>query len=99
MLENVPAVKEYIKEEYTAADLGLDGDFVLRPHDGASGYYNAKYFGAPTNMERYLCGEFPAPQKTKNDQNVTTLRQVLDSLGDPLRTDDGLITDINYGLL
>lgn len=96
ILENVPAVKEYIKEEYTAADLGLEGDFVLRPHDGASGKYNAKYFGAPTNRERYLCGEFPEPISTKDDSNVTTLKMVLDSLGDPLRTDNGLITDINY---
>lgn len=71
ILENVPAVKQYIKEEYSAADLGLEGDFVLRPHDGASGKYNAKYFGAPTNRERYLCGEFPEPIRVKNDNNVT----------------------------
>ena len=96
VLENVPAVKEHIKEEYTAADFGLEGDFVLRPHDGASGKYNAKYFGAPTNRERYLCGEFPKPTETKGDKDVTTLKQVLDSLGDPLKNDDGLITDINY---
>lgn len=96
VLENVPAVKEYIKEEYSAADLGLEGDFVLRTRDGSSGKYNAKYFGAPTNRERYLCGEFPAPIAVRTDDNITTLRQVLDSLGDPLRTDDGVITDINY---
>ena len=96
VLENVPAVKNYIKEEYTAADLGLKGDFLLRPHDGASGNYNAKYFGAPTNRERYLCGEFPKPVEIKADDNATTLRQVLDSLGDPLRTDNDSITDINY---
>ena len=96
VLENVPAVKDYIKEEYTAADFGLEGDSVLRPCDGASGKYNAKYFGAPTNRERYLCGEFPEPIRTKNDENVTTLRQVLESLGDPLREDDSLITDVNY---
>ena len=96
VLENVPAVKNYIKEEYSAADLGLDGDFVLRPHDGASGKYNAKYYGAPTNRERYLCGEFPELIMTKTDENVTTLRKVLDSLGDPLRNDNGLITDVNY---
>lgn len=96
VLENVPSVKDYIKEEYTAADFGLEGDFVLRPHDGASGKYNAKYFGAPTNRERYLCGEFPKPVETRNDNNVTTLKMVLDSLGDPLREDDDLITDINY---
>ena len=96
VLENVPAVKEYIKEEYTAADLDLKGDFILRPHDGASGRYNAKYFGAPTNRERYLCGEFPRPIRTNNDRNLITLRQILDSLGDPLRTDQATITDINY---
>lgn len=96
VLENVPAVKDYIKEEYTAADLGLEGDFVLRPRDGASGKYNAKYYGAPTNRERYLCGEFPRPVETKTDEDITTLRQVLDSLGDPLRMDDNLILDINY---
>lgn len=96
VLENVPAVKDYIREEYTAAELGLKGDFVLRPKDGASGKYNAKYYGAPTNRERYLCGEFPKPVETKNDNSVTTLKMVLDSLGDPLREDDDLITDINY---
>ena len=72
VLENVPAVKEYIKDEYTAKDLGLTGDIVLRPHDGASGKYNAKYFGAPTNRERYLCGEFPPLHRTHTDQTVVT---------------------------
>lgn len=96
VLENVPAVKAHIKEAYTASDLGLEGEFVLRPRDGASGKYNAKYFGAPTNRERYLCGEFPAPVATHNDSNVITLGQVLDSLGDPLRKDNGIVTDINY---
>ena len=96
VLENVPAVKDYIKEEYTAADFGLEGDFILRPCEFASGKYNAKFFGAPTNRERYLCGEFPPLVTTKNEKDVITLRQVLDSLGDPLRTDNGPITDINY---
>ena len=96
VLENVPAVKDYIKEKYTAADFGLEGDFVLRPHDGASGKYNAKYFGAPTNRERYLCGEFPKPVETNDDNGVITLGEVLGSLGDPLRKDNDLITDINY---
>lgn len=81
VLENVPAVRDYIKEEYSAADLGLNGDFVLRTQDGASGMYNAKYFGAPTNRERYLCGEFPKPIATNDDNNLVTLQMVLDSLG------------------
>ncbi len=96
VLENVPAVKNFINEEYTAEELGLKGDFVLRTRDGASGKYNAKLFGAPTNRERYLCGDFPKPVETKTEKNVTTLRQILVSLGNPLRKDDDLITDINY---
>ncbi len=96
VLENVPSVKDYIKEEYTAADLGLDGDFVLRPHDGASGKYNAKHYGAPTNRERYLCGEFPPLVKTKKDGDFTTLKQVLDALGNPLSENSDNICDINY---
>lgn len=95
VLENVPAVKDFIKEEYTAADLGLDGDFVLHPRDGNSGEYNAKYFGAPTNRKRYLCGEFPVLVKTHTDENVVTLRQVLESLGEPTEV-EGEIEDINY---
>lgn len=96
ILENVPSVKEHIKEEYSAADLGLKGDFILRPHDGASGKYNAKYFGAPTNRVRYLCGEFPQPVETKNDEDIITLKQVLDSLGNPLSRNHKEIQDINY---
>ncbi|MBQ3367894.1 DNA cytosine methyltransferase [bacterium] len=96
VLENVPAVKDYIKDEYTAADFGMEGEFVLKTNSDASGKYNAKYFGAPTNRERFLCGEFPIPVATNNDDNLVTLQQVLDSLGDPLRTDNSLITDINY---
>lgn len=96
ILENVPAVKKYIKEEYSAADLGLQGDIVLRPHEGAAGIYNAKYFGAPTNRERYLCGEFPTPQKTHTDQTVVTLQQVLTSLGEPRFKGNDTICDVNY---
>lgn len=96
VLENVPGVKEYIKEEYTAADLGLTGDFVLRPHDGASGVYNAKYFGAPTNRKRYLCGEFPRPLETNTDETVITMRQLLESLGDPLGKEPTVVIDVNY---
>lgn len=96
VLENVPAVEEHIKKEYTAEDFGLKGDFILRPRDGASGKYNAKYFGAPTNRERYLCGEFPEPVEIKNDDDVITLKMVLDSLGGPLNRRTDIITDINY---
>lgn len=96
VLENVPAVKQYIKEQYSAEDLGLQGDIVLRPHDGAAGIYNAKYFGAPTNRKRYLCGEFPVPQSTHTDKTFVTLQDVLASLGEPTSTSTDRIRDVNY---
>lgn len=96
ILENVPAVKNHIKEEYTASDLGLEGNFILRPHDGASGKYNAKYFGAPTNRERYLCGEFPQPIPVCTDDTVITVGMVLNSLGNPQNRRHDNVTDINY---
>lgn len=79
VLENVPNIQKYIKEKYSARDLGLDGDFVLCPLKHAS-VYNAKYFGAPTNRKRFVCGEFPPLVATHTNQNVVTLGQVLDSL-------------------
>lgn len=96
ILENVPNVSAYIKDEYTASDLGLTGNFVIHPHLGASGIYNAKYFGAPTNRVRYLCGEFPTLLQTHNDSSVLTLDDVLNSLGNPESSEERKIVDVNY---
>ena len=96
VLENVPNVKHFIHERYTAQELGLEGDFVFETRCKASGVYNAKYFGAPTNRERYLCGDFPEPVKTNNDSDLVTLGQVLRKLGKPKSTYPKPITDINY---
>ncbi len=96
VLENVPNIKKYIKEEYTASDLDLPGAFSLHPYNDSTNIYNAKYFGAPTNRKRFLCGYFPEPVKTQNDDNVITLRKVLDCLGEPLSNDRKEIIDCNY---
>lgn len=96
VLENVPNIKKYIKEKYTSEDLGIPGDFVLSTLNDSSQIYNAKYFGAPTNRKRFLCGEFPVPTETHSDNNVITLGTVLKSLGEPLAKDRQFITDCNY---
>ncbi len=96
ILENVPNVKNYIEDSYTAEDLGLQGDFILVTKSQSAGIYNAKYFGAPTNRERYLCGEFPAPQKTHDDNQVVRLGTVLNALGNPINDTKKPIVDVNY---
>lgn len=96
VLENVPNVQNYIKDTYTASDFGLEGNFELCAKGPSAGIYNAKYYGAPTNRKRYLCGEFPMPEKIYTDENVITLKAVLASLGEPLSGKPNRITDINY---
>lgn len=96
VLENVPNSQKYIKEQYTAQDLGLEGDFILYTRCKASGIYNAKNFGAPTNRKRFLCGDFPILEETHSDDKAVKLKTVLNSLGDPLAKGEFKITDINY---
>ena len=96
ILENVPNLKKYIKEQYTPKDLGLEGDFILSPLGKSSGVYNAKYFGAPTNRKRFICGDFPEPQNILYDNELITLRKILDSLGEPLDSNKSKICDYNY---
>ncbi len=96
ILENVPNIQKYMQKEYTANDLGLSGDFILTAINETSGIYNAKHFGVPTNRKRFLCGEFPAPAPTHTDDNIMTLRNVLDSLGAPQSNNEEPIIDCNY---
>ena len=96
VLENVPNVEKYIKESYTAEELNLPGNFTLFTRGKGAGIYNAKNFGAPTNRIRYLCGDFPKLIETHNDNQVIKLKEVLNSLGDPLDDTIETINDVNY---
>jgi len=84
ILENVPKVESHIKKSYSAADLGLQGNFELIVKDDNSGVYNAKYYGVPSNRQRFFCGEFPLPIKVfKNDSELITLKKIITTLGIP----------------
>lgn len=96
VLENVPNIQKYIKDSYSAEDLNLKGDFILETRCPSAKVYNAKYFGAPTNRKRFLCGEFPAIKETKNDTNLVTLGDILKNLGKPLSGEKKEIVDYNY---
>ena len=96
VLENVPNIQKYIKKVYLPSDLGLEGSWELRAINENSKVYNAKYFGAPTKRQRFLCGEFPTLVETHNDNTAVTLSAVLDSLKDPLDLFDAEVSDCNY---
>jgi DNA (cytosine-5)-methyltransferase 1 len=96
VLENVPNIRKYLQDQYSPSDLELYGDFSLTVINGSSGIYNTKYYGAPTNRKRFLCGDFPAPQKTNDEDHIMSLRVVLESLGSPLDKTKEIIQDCNY---
>jgi DNA (cytosine-5)-methyltransferase 1 len=93
ILENVPKVQNYLKEEYHAKDLEIEGNFKLIVKRNNSGIYNAKYYGVPSNRIRYFCGEFPLPKQVFKDDNLLIpLKTILSALGAPK---EKLHTEIN----
>ncbi|MGB8215002.1 MAG: DNA cytosine methyltransferase [Anaerolineales bacterium] len=101
ILENVPNVQSYIKEEYSAEDLELSGNFVLKVKFESSKLYSAQYFGVPSKRTRYICGNFPEPQKTiDSDEDLIHLAYVLNKLGIPKqKPDSSTIPDPNYNFI
>lgn len=99
ILENVPKVEPYIKDAYTAEELGISGDHVLMVKNNNCGEYNAKYFGVPSNRIRYFCGDFPVPKRTINtDNKLIPLKKILNALGAPKAKLHTQITDPIYGI-
>lgn len=91
ILENVPNIERYLKESYTAHDLGLKGtynvplDKVLKVKNESSKIYNSKYYGVASNRRRYICGLFPEPNKTiTEEKDIVPLKMILDKLRTPL---------------
>ena len=105
VMENVGNSQKYIKDVYTMNDLGLDELtnqelIVKNPH---SKIYNMKYYGVPTNRERYICGEFPEVPETNSKEEVISLGEVLKVLGTPMPNEyentSDIIHDPNYGIV
>ncbi|MHC3994340.1 DNA cytosine methyltransferase [Thiomicrolovo sp. ZZH C-3] len=98
VLENVPNVEKYIESSYSAADLGLEGDFTLQVKHESSKVYNAKMFGVASKRLRYLCGDFPEPQELIRDKKAAkTVGDIQKCLGAPLQDLESTIIDPNYG--
>lgn len=106
-LENVPNSQHYVKEKYTFADLGLDAKMLNRfgikkkPSDIAletkiRGVFNAADYGAPQTRKRFVCGDFPEPEKTHVGKWIT-MKQVMKSLGSPYGRNGEKVTDPVYG--
>ncbi|MCX6822909.1 MAG: DNA cytosine methyltransferase [candidate division SR1 bacterium] len=96
IMENVPNSKDYVKDVYTWEELGLPGKGpslkIPQRH-----ILLASDYGAPQNRKRFVCGDYPVPEKTHEGKEVL-VKTVMDCIKNPL---DGKgtneITDPIYG--
>lgn len=97
VLENVPNVFSYIKEEYTFKELGIKREGTFKVKYPSSKVYNAKYFGVASNRKRYFCGNFPEPEEIiKDESKVRTINDILSYIKKPNDNLEEMIQDPNY---
>jgi DNA (cytosine-5)-methyltransferase 1 len=108
LMENVPNSGNYVKHDYTFADLNLrdwanqndiDADSIALTLNGV--VLNASDYGAPQNRNRFICGEhvasheFPLPTKASGDK--VTLADIKSKMPSPnMTTPTGNWQDPNY---
>lgn len=97
VLENVPNVFDYIKDEYTYKELGIDKEGTFQVKYPSSRVYNAKYFGVASNRKRYFCGNFPEPTEIITDESkVRTIKEILSFIKTPNNNLEEIIQDPNH---
>ncbi len=97
LMENVPNSAAYIKNRYTFEELGLPGGAAIALEIPIRNVFNAADYGAPQTRSRFVCGDYPVPKPTKSEGRWTTMRQVMDALGDPLDKPKNKVKDVSWG--
>lgn len=96
VMENVPNSQKFVKSAYTFEELGLPGGTKVALTIPVRETLNAADYGAPQTRQRFVCGDYPAPKKTKLPEEWTTMRQIMEMLGNPLGKTKKEIKDINW---
>lgn len=82
IMENVPNSADYVKDEYTWKELWLPWKWpslkIPQKH-----ILLASDYWAPQNRKRFVCGDYPVPEKTHEWKEVL-IKTVMDSLKNPL---------------
>jgi DNA (cytosine-5)-methyltransferase 1 len=92
IMENVPNVIGYVKESYSAEELGCN--FSVEFKITNSGIYLSENYDVPSRRKRYFCGEFPNPEIISN--SVKPLKSILNALNPPRTNLSSIIEDPNY---
>ena len=97
IMENVPNSSKYTQDKYSWNELALPGngpDLIIKQKE----ILDAANYGAPQNRLRFVCGEYPVPEKTHDKDRWTTYENVFESLGNPMSNTKKKISDPNYDL-
>lgn len=82
IMENVPNSADYVKDEYTWKELWLPWKWpslkIPQKH-----ILLASDYWAPQNRKRFVCGDYPVPEKTHAGKEVL-VKTVMDSIKNPL---------------
>lgn len=94
LMENVPNSSKYIKESYTFEELRLPGGNNIALEIPTREILNAADYGTPQTRSRFVCGNYPIPKKTVSPNGYLTMKQILNALGNPLKSAKLKIEDI-----
>ncbi len=101
VMENVPRVLDYLPDEVPLRKLGIDkrGSLLIPRRE----VLTSASFGTPQLRKRAFSGDFPIPRVTHAElpnagtERWRTLRDVVETLPDPLRPSPATVRDPVYG--
>ena len=97
IMENVPNSIKFVKDKYTAEELGLDSslpDLIIN----IKTILTASDYGSPQGRKRAIVGDFIIPDITNID-NKNYVNNILKALGPPLNNNKEDITDPSFPLI
>ena len=95
IMENVPNSLKFVKDVYTAKELGLDENL---PHLEVNNKHilTASDYGSPQGRKRAICGDYIVPEITHTKDNYVHVDKIVKSLGPPLNNNKIKIQDPSF---
>jgi DNA (cytosine-5)-methyltransferase 1 len=96
IMENVPNSIDYIKDRYTAAELGFADSSLPDLIINNKHILVASDYGSPQGRKRAIVGDYILPEKTHTPSNAVHILKILEGLGTPLNNPKQTITDPSF---
>ncbi len=97
IMENVPNSLNYVKNKYSAEELGLNPNLsnliIPEKHELVASNY-----GSPQGRKRAIAGDYILPEITHNDTNFILTQEIMNALGAPLSSSPETVKDPFYNI-